>query len=211
LCGPRDDPLAAPQVQPADDQQLARDPAPPALACRAWRGRRPREALKAGAPVLVQVPRRGYVPAVSCQDCRERARWPALLGPLTLQGKESVATCRWCARPAAGLRLPVLRGPATARGSDWRAAHRRGARTALPDVPVWTSGGEHILERVAGEPGLVLATPGAEPAADGRLWRSAVARRLAMLTRADLRAAEETARAWFHAAALARPASRGGG
>jgi primosomal protein N' (replication factor Y) len=202
--------LAAPQVQAADDQQLARDPAAASarLPSLAWQAAR--EALKAGAPVLVQVPRRGYVPAVSCQDCRERARCPHCSGPLTLQGKESVATCRWCARPAAGFICPACGG------RRLRAAVIGVRRTAeelgraLPGVPVWTSGGEHILDHVAAEPGLVLATPGAEPAAEGGYGAVLLLDAWAMLTRADLRAAEETARRWFQAAALARPASRGG-
>jgi primosomal protein N' (replication factor Y) len=75
---------------------------------------------------------------------------------------------------------------------------------------VWTSGGEHVLDRVADEPGLVLATPGAEPPAEGGYGAVLLLDAWAMLTRADLRAGEETARRWFQAAALARPASRGG-
>jgi primosomal protein N' (replication factor Y) len=147
---------------------------------------------------------------VSCQDCRERARCPHCSGPLTLQGKESVATCRWCARPAAGFVCPACGG------RRLRAAVIGVRRTAeelgraLPGIPVWTSGGEHILDHVAGEPGLVLATPGAEPAAEGGYGAVLLLDAWAMLTRADLRAAEETARRWFQAAALARPASRGG-
>lgn len=202
--------LAAPQVQPADDQQLARDPAAASarLPSLAWQVAR--ESLQQGAPVLIQVPRRGYVPAVSCQDCRERARCPHCSGPLTLPGKASVATCRWCARPAANYVCPAC-------GSRrLRAAVVGVSRTAeelgrsFPDVPVWTSGGENVLSHVDKGPGLVLATPGAEPAAEGGYGAVLLLDAWAMLTRADLRAGEETARRWFHAAALARPASRGG-
>ncbi|HCT78766.1 MAG TPA: primosome assembly protein PriA, partial [Micromonosporaceae bacterium] len=86
--------LAAPEVQPADDKQLARDPAAASarLPSIAWNAAR--DALRAGAPVLVQVPRQGYVPAVSCQDCRERARCPHCSGPLTLGSAGAVASCR---------------------------------------------------------------------------------------------------------------------
>ena len=43
-------------------------------------GARPR--CKADAPVLVQVPRRGYLPSVACADCRTPARCPHCAGPL---------------------------------------------------------------------------------------------------------------------------------
>jgi primosomal protein N' (replication factor Y) (superfamily II helicase) len=202
--------LAAPHVRPADDQQLARDPAAASarLPSLAWQVAR--DALKDGAPVLVQVPRRGYVPAVSCQDCRERARCARCQGPLALGGKASVATCRWCARPAADYTCPACGG------RRLRAAVVGVRRTAeelgraLPGFPVWTSGGEHVLDRVADEPALVLATPGAEPPAQDGYGAVLLLDAWAMLTRADLRAGEETARRWFQAAALARPASRGG-
>ncbi|MGH3888824.1 MAG: primosome assembly protein PriA, partial [Pseudonocardiaceae bacterium] len=63
---------AAPRVTAIgeDDTQLARDPAArvarlPAVAFEAARA-----ALRRDRPVLVQVPRRGYVPALACGQCR---------------------------------------------------------------------------------------------------------------------------------------------
>jgi primosomal protein N' (replication factor Y) len=76
---------SAPRIQAAgDDAELARDEAArsarmPSLALRTARG-----ALARG-PVLVQVPRRGYVTAVACENCRARARCAACGGPLALE------------------------------------------------------------------------------------------------------------------------------
>ncbi|WP_327045078.1 primosomal protein N' [Microbispora sp. NBC_01189] len=64
----------APRVRPAgDDAELARDQAARAarLPSVAWRALR--EGLEHG-PVLVQVPRRGYLPALACRHCRAPAR-----------------------------------------------------------------------------------------------------------------------------------------
>ncbi|GHJ48522.1 putative primosomal protein N' [Catellatospora sp. TT07R-123] len=201
---------AAPAVQAADDNQLARDPAATSarLPSLAWQAAR--EALAAGAPVLVQVPRRGYVPSVSCQECRDRARCAHCAGPLALGGSGQVASCRWCARPAAGWTCPRCGG------RRLRAAVTGVRRTAeelgraLPGVPVRTSGRDAVLAEVPDEASLVLATPGAEPVAPGGYGAVLLLDTWALLTRADLRATEEAARRWFNAAALARPAARGG-
>jgi primosomal protein N' (replication factor Y) len=56
----------------------------------------------------------------------------------------------------------------------------------------------------------VVATPGAEPVADGGYGAVLLLDTWALLTRADLRADEEALRRWLAAAALARPASAGG-
>jgi primosomal protein N' (replication factor Y) len=81
----------------------------------------------------------------------------------------------------------------------------------FPDVPVRTSGRDGVLATVGSTPALVVATPGAEPVADGDGYGAVLLLDTwALLTRADLRAAEETLRRWLAAAALARPAERGG-
>ncbi|MEU8054889.1 primosomal protein N' [Microbispora bryophytorum] len=68
----------APRVRPAGgDAELARDHAAKAarLPSLAWRALR--EGLEHG-PVLVQVPRRGYLPALACRHCRAPARCSGL-------------------------------------------------------------------------------------------------------------------------------------
>ncbi|MCK2220807.1 primosomal protein N' [Actinomadura sp. ATCC 31491] len=65
----------APRVRPVgEDAELAKDQAArqarlPSLAWRALR-----HGLEGGGPVLVQVPRRGYLPALACHHCRTPAR-----------------------------------------------------------------------------------------------------------------------------------------
>jgi primosomal protein N' (replication factor Y) (superfamily II helicase) len=81
---------------------------------------------------------------------------------------------------------------------------------AFPGATVRTSGRDEILDAVAAEPSVVVATPGAEPVADGGYGAVLLLDAWALLTRSDLRAAEETMRRWLNAAALARPARLGG-
>jgi primosomal protein N' (replication factor Y) (superfamily II helicase) len=221
----------APRVRPAPDEaELARDAAAmtarlPSLALRTARtalagdprssdarssstarssDARNREARP--GPVLVQVPRRGYLAAIACARCRAQARCAVCGGPLRVGGSNEVPGCRWCGALAADWACPRC-------GSDRLRALVTGAtRTAeelgraFPDVPVRTSGGQHVLAEVPAEPALVIATPGAEPVAAGGYAAALLLDGWALLGRPSLRAAEETLRRWLNAAALVRPA-----
>jgi primosomal protein N' (replication factor Y) len=82
---------------------------------------------------------------------------------------------------------------------------------AFPGRTVRSSGGgAPVLDRVPGHPDLVVATPGAEPLADGGYGAALLLDGWALLARPDLRVAEETLRRWLGAAALVAPASDGG-
>jgi len=158
----------------------------------------------------VQVPRRGYLPAVACAQCRTPARCPHCAGPLELPSARGTAACRWCGRPAAGYACPQcggrrLRAAVTGAG---RTAEELGR--AFPGHPVRTSGRDGVLASVPDRAALVVATPGAEPVAEGGYGAVLLLDTWALLTRADLRAGEETLRRWLAAAALARPAAGGG-
>ena len=59
-------------------------------------------------------------------------------------------------------------------------------------------------------PSVVVATPGAEPVAEGGYACVVLLDTWLMLARTDLRTAEEALRRWLGAAALARPAAEGG-
>jgi primosomal protein N' (replication factor Y) len=169
-----------------------------------------RDALAAGAPVLVQVPRRGYLPAVACAQCRAPARCPHCAGPLELGSAHAIASCRWCGRPAGGFACPECGGRrlrASVTGAR-RTAEELGR--AFPPHPVRTSGRDAVLASVPDRPAVVVATPGAEPVAAGGYGAVLLLDTWALLTRADLRAGEETLRRWLAAAALARPAAAGG-
>ncbi|SCL33853.1 replication restart DNA helicase PriA [Micromonospora nigra] len=200
-----------PAVAPTgDDPQLARDPgaATARLPSLAWTAAR--EALRADLPVLVQVPRRGYLPSTACADCRTPARCPHCAGPLALPSAGGAPICRWCGRVAAAYACPQCGGRrlrASVTGAR-RTAEELGR--AFPGVPVRTSGREEVLAAVPAGAGLVVATPGAEPVAESGYGAVLLLDTWALLTRADLRAGEEALRRWLAAAALARPASAGG-
>ena len=70
--------------------------------------------------------------------------------------------------------------------------------------------GGQVLDTVPAEPALVVSTPGAEPLAEGGYGAALLLDGWALLSRPDLRAAEETLRRWMNAAALVQPAHRGG-
>ncbi|MFD6566017.1 primosomal protein N' [Micromonospora profundi] len=199
-----------PAIAPTgDDPQLARDPgaATARLPSLAWTAAR--DAVRADLPVLVQVPRRGYLPSISCADCRTPARCAHCAGPLALPSAAGTPACRWCARVAAAYACPHCGG------RRLRAAVTGARRTAeelgraFPGVPVRTSGREEVLTDVPGGASLVVATPGAEPVAEGGYGAVLLLDSWALLTRADLRAGEEALRRWMAAAALARPAPAG--
>nr|WP_253759570.1 primosomal protein N' [Nonomuraea thailandensis] len=289
----------APRVRPAgEDAELAKDQAArlARLPSIAWRALR--LGLESG-PVLVQVPRRGYLPALACQHCRAPARcvlpptrtgprhpepapapahsassahtgalpagqaqialgnseqglpgagsglqgeglhgagltraespgqgsqgppggqappggWgpggqePLCHGPLALRGGHAAPYCRWCGRVDADWRCSSCGSPrlrAVVTGAR-RTAEELGR--AFPSVPVRTSGRDGVLATVPAGRALVVATPGAEPVAEGGYAAAVLLDGWALLGRADLRAAEETLRRWMNAAALLRPAA----
>ncbi len=193
----------------AGDTELARDPAARSARVPGLALRTARDALASG-PVLFQVPRRGYVVAAACARCHTRARCAACGGPLALPAPRSAAICRWCAARAASPVCPAcghtgLRALVTGAG---RTAEELGR--AFPSVPVRTSGRAEVISEVPSGPAVVVATPGAEPRADGGYAAAVLLDGWALLGRPSLRAAEEALRRWMNAAALVRPAAEGG-
>jgi primosomal protein N' (replication factor Y) len=194
----------APTVRSAvDSYELGRDAAAttarlPSLALRTVRA-----GLASGGPVLVQVPRRGYLEAIACARCRAKARCAACGGPLRVSGAQEVPDCGWCGALAGGWACPQCDF------GQLRAIAIGAARTAeelgraFPGTKVRTSGGSTVLSAVSDSPALVIATPGAEP-----LAQYAAALLLdgwALLARQSLRSEEEALRRWMAAAALVRP------
>ncbi len=200
----------APRVRVAGEgDETERDPAARAahLPSVAWRTAK--AALEDG-PVLVQVPRRGYLPSMSCRTCRAPARCPACHGPLALPAPDGPPACRWCARVVTSWSCPAC-------GDERLRASVVGARRtaeeigrAFPGVPVHTSGAGPVLDRVGPEPSIVIATPGAEPVADGGYAAVLLLDAWALLDRPSLRAGEEAVRRWLAATALSRGAAEGG-
>jgi primosomal protein N' (replication factor Y) len=198
----------APLVRTVGDQDLARDEAARAarLPTLAWQTLR--EGLRHG-PVLIQVPRRGYVPRLGCAQCRAPARCARCAGPLEARDSGELR-CVWCGTGEPAWHCPECGGfrlRAQVVGAR-RTAEELGR--AFPAVPVRTSGREHVLDTVPGTPALVVSTPGAEPVAEGGYAAALLLDGWAMLGRPDLRAGEEALRRWIGAAALVRPQEAGG-
>ncbi|WP_161962463.1 primosomal protein N' [Nocardioides speluncae] len=191
-------------VAGAAERDLDRDP-------HARAARIPRQvhdtikAAIADGPVLVQTPRIGYAVALACERCRTPARCAHCRGPLHQPASAQPPSCRWCGQAAPGwscaecgyrgLRAPVL--------GDARTAEELGR--AFPATRVRSSSGDQVLATVPGTPAIVVATPGAEPVADGGYSCVVLLDAWLMLSRVDLRAEEETVRRWLNAAALVRP------
>jgi primosomal protein N' (replication factor Y) len=208
---------AAPRVQAlGDDFELARDPAARTARLPSLAHDAARTALAAGAPVLVQVPRRGYVPSLACARCRAPARCTACAGPLGISprpgpGGTRIPACRWCARPAATFDCPHCSATKLRASVVGESRTAEELARAFPGTTVRTSGSTSgVLAAVPAGPALVVATPGAEPVADGGYGAALLLDSWALLGRADLRAGEETLRRWTNAASLVRPASAGG-
>ena len=166
-----------------------------------------KSALEQG-PVLVQTPRRGYAAALACDTCRTSARCPACTGPLRLSGPVAPPSCGWCgvedqawvcpACGGRGLRAPIV--------GEARTAEELGK--AFPGVRVASSSGQRLLERVASRPSIVVATPGAEPPADGGYAAVLLLDTWLLLGHPDLRTEEEALRRWSTAAGLVAPGGR---
>ena len=203
----------APRVVAIDDGGFAdeRDAAArtarlPSMALQAARS-----ALERGAPVLIQVPRRGYLPTVACARCRTVARCRHCMGPLSLSDRDAEGvSCRWCGRVDTALRCRKC-------GADAIRAVVVGARRtaeelgrAFPGIPVITSAGDAVHTAIGSGPALVVATPGAEPHAPDGYGAALLLDSWSMLGRQDLRAAEDTLRRWMAVAAQVRSMSDGG-
>jgi primosomal protein N' (replication factor Y) len=202
----------APRVVALDDGGYAdeRDPAArtariPSVALRAARA-----ALDSHLPVLVQVPRRGYVPSLACNRCRSIVRCRLCTGPLALGDSGGAAVCRWCGRADTAVRCARC-------GSDAVRAVVIGARRtaeelgrAFPGASVITSSADAMVTAIESGPVLVVATPGAEPSASDGYGAALLLDSWALLGRQDLRAAEDTLRRWLAAATLVRSRADGG-
>jgi primosomal protein N' (replication factor Y) len=216
----------------ADDDPAAAGRLPAA----AWRA--VRDGLTRG-PVLVQVPRAGYLPGLSCQNCRKPARCTNCHGPLGFglshapvprgrQGGDGHGSpargqsgadrgpvqtqtpeCRWCGRSATAWSCPHCQA------HRLRATSVGVVRTA-EELGRAFSGAAVVVPR-AGEPtptvpehALVVATPGLEPPVDGGYAAAVLLDAGRLLERPDLHASEDALRRWLTAAALVRPGPSGG-
>ena len=167
-----------------------------------------RAGLAAG-PVLIQVPRAGYLPMLVCSGCRTAALCPNCRQPLSDVGGSGPG-CRWCGPLLKTWRCPEcgdgrLRSPVVGIA---RTAEEFGK--AFPGTTVLQASADKPLAAVGAEPALVLATPGAAPPAASGYAAAVLLDAELMLGRVDLRASEESLRRWLAVVSLVRSAADGG-
>jgi primosomal protein N' (replication factor Y) len=168
-------------------------------------------ALRTGVetgPVLVQVARRGYIPVSACGRCRQIASCRKCGGSLAISDPDEaggqLVECRKCGHTQAEWTCRECGGQAlraVAMGAG-RTAHELGR--LLPAVPIHISTGDHPLDRVSGDPGIVVATSGLEPRADGGYLAGFFPDAEIELWRSGATARTEALRRWFGAASLLR-------
>jgi len=196
-------------VNTADSYHQERDPLATAarLPHAAWLAAK--DALAQG-PVLIQVVRGGYAPTLLCAQCGSPLRCVKCEGPLHVPATGAAAECRWCGTVHRTVSCRVCgsqRYTVTGHGV-LRTAEQLGR--AFPGARVVSSSAGRVKDEVSGAGTLVVATLGAEPVASEGYAAALLLDGDQMLRRENLRAAEETVRRWFNAAALVRPARDGG-
>ena len=200
----------APRVIAASDEfESERDPVLHAARLPAAAWREAKAALEHG-PVLVQVARTGFMPALRCERCRTSARCSACTGPLALDDARGAPSCGWCGLVAAGWscgECGFMRLRAASIGAD-RTAEELGR--AFPNVTVLSATGAKPIFTVPAKPALVVATPGAEPVAEQGYAAVLLLDGDRMLAREGLRTGEEVLNRWMGAAALARGRDKSG-
>lgn len=168
-----------------------------------------RRALQDG-PVLIQVPRAGYAPLVACARCRTAAHCTVCGGPLAMD-QRGRTSCRWCARTVGQWDCPECGGHGLRMATVGSTRTGEELGRAFPGVPVVVSGAREahgVIDEVDGTPRLVVATPGAEPVAEGGYRAILLLDGGALSSRPDLGAASEALRQWSNAVVLAAPSAR---
>lgn len=173
-------------------------------------GRIIRKAISSG-PVLVSVPRAGYVRFLACSDCGEAYECATCGGALEQLGAGQDLSCGFCAQVADT--QSCLNCGSTKRKMITAGATRivDELKHAFPRVSVIeSSASEGVVSRVTNASQVVVATMGAEPVADGRYQAAVVLGGRFSLIRSDLNAGEATIHRWFKLLAMTKPAAEGG-
>lgn len=163
-----------------------------------------KRALEKG-PVLIQVASPGFAPALVCGGCRERARCASCQGPLHVARRGNIASCRWCGHLASqwscGACGTQLLRPVAA-GSELTSDE---IGRAFPGFQIIVADGNHTVTQVSDKPAIVIATPGAEPRAQGGYAGMLLLDGERLRGRDAIRAEEDVLRNWSNTIALARP------
>lgn len=202
----------APRVRALTPVELAAEGAGAAarLPSAAWRA--VRDALGTG-PVLVQVPRAGYMPVVACARCRTAAHCGTCHGPLMLPGPGAPPQCAWCGALAGAWSCDECHwtGLRSVRVGSGRTAEELGR--AFPGVAVRVSGASApggVLSAVGPRPAVIVATPGAEPVAEGGYAAALLLDAALSTAHVGLAVAQDALHRWLAAAGLVRSAREGG-
>lgn len=168
-----------------------------------------REALASG-PVLMSVPRAGYVRSLRCANCGQQVRCPQCAAPADADSRGSVH-CAWAGHRIHHWTCPQCGGHryrSSAIGSE-RTAHEIGR--AFPGIPVRISGAHPgIVGQVENRPSIIVATPGAEPVTAGGYCAAIVLDGAVLSARTELAATAHITTQLATIWSLVRPADQGG-
>ncbi|HMR50211.1 MAG TPA: primosomal protein N' [Arachnia sp.] len=208
------DPAATRRVMPPvravgdDERDRVREPTAVKLRIPSAAFRFLRDRLTQG-PVLVQVPRAGHSAALACARCHSRATCPRCDAPMRAIRRDE-PQCSLCGH------VPTRWSCAICHSTQLRTPLPGATRTAeelaraFPGVLAVNSSAERIRDAVDATPAIVVATPGAEPPAEGGYAGVLILDAEVSLGRLDVRSGEEAVRRWSNAIALVRPPEEGG-
>lgn len=174
----------------------------------AWRSIR--KAITKG-PVLVVVPRAGYVGFMVCAGCDEAVECTECEGSLYLPSPTSDFVCKLCDKAYPQWECQECGGRETRKLSAGISKTVEEIKRAFPRTDVVESSKQAgVLSSVSSEPKIVVATSGAEPSVEGGYQATSILDGRVDLVRTHLDAGELTIRHWFELLAHTRPAAQGG-
>ena len=162
-----------------------------------------KKALKTG-PVLVQVPQRGYIPALSCRRCRNFALCECG-GRLTKSANSDLPVCALCSVVPSRWKCKYCNAQEFRHSQvgDERVAQMLGK--SFPNQMILSVNAQQRVIEIDAEPRIVVSTPGSEPLAEGGYHAALVLNAAITLERATLRAEEDSRQNWFGLATLLTP------
>lgn len=160
-------------------------------------------------PVLIHVPRAGYLRRVACAGCGAQIRCRHCEGPLDVD-RAGNASCSWCGRHQQ-IRCERCGSPRLRSSTVGAARTSEEVARAFPGIPIVQSGGQlRTVATVDASPRIVVATPGAEPLADGGYSAALLLDSFLATSRTAISTAPQALGRWLNALSLVRPASEGG-
>jgi primosomal protein N' (replication factor Y) len=165
-----------------------------------------RDAAKVG-PVLIQVARKGNSSALYCSNCSRRAVCKACAGPIWVNDQNFNA-CRWCNRISNDVACLDCGGRKFKQGRAGATRTVAELGRMFPGVKIVESTADQRLQTVSAKAQVVVATPGAEPLAEGGYLAVVILDCDSQLSKDSLRATEDAVRIWSNALALMSSAGR---